>query len=324
MSSQLFLGFDIGGTKCSVVVGASPLKRMAARVVATDTSIPPDSFVERLLATADALLADSGLGNNDLAGIGVVCGGPLDEYTGRILGPPNLPGWDDVAILDAIEKRFGRRGRLMNDANAGALAEWHYGAGSGHDSVVFLTFGTGMGAGMILNGAPYSGVSGNAGEVGRLRMTMELEGVGAISDTFEGFCSGGGLARLANFRARHAGVSAESLYELDEGVSAKSIFNAARRGNAHAERLVDLCAEALGHGLAVLIDTLNPAALLLGSIFVRGEDLLRPKMDSILEARVLPQSLESTRVLPAGLGEAVGDVASLHMAQAVGVEDAIV
>ncbi len=106
--------------------------------------------------------------------IGVSCGGPLDAATGVIQSPPNLPGWDDIAITSRFEKAFGTPCVLENDANASAWAEWAFGAGRGCRDLVFLTFGTGLGAGLILNGLPYGGSGGLAGEVGHWRIGSDV------------------------------------------------------------------------------------------------------------------------------------------------------
>ena len=97
--------------------------------------------------------------------MGISCGGPLDASSGVILSPPNLPGWDNVKIVQMIEEKFGVPCGLQNDANACALAEWRFGAGKGTKNMIFLTFGTGMGAGLILDGKLYAGTNGMAGEI---------------------------------------------------------------------------------------------------------------------------------------------------------------
>ena len=155
----MYIGIDIGGTKCAVTLGDS--EGRIVRKIRFETT-DRDSTLKKILdAVAEMGECDS---------IGISCGGPLDEKNGIILSPPNLPGWDDVHIVDMIKERFSVPVRLMNDANACAIAEWRFGAGVGCDNMVFLTFGTGLGAGLIINGRPYSGSIGFAGEVGHIRL----------------------------------------------------------------------------------------------------------------------------------------------------------
>ncbi|GAB3932006.1 hypothetical protein GCM10028827_29820 [Mucilaginibacter myungsuensis] len=194
----MLLGFDIGGTKCAVLLGQlTDDNIMITHKEAMPTDKPVYDMIEHLFATAESMLAQNGIDKGALTGIGISCGGPLSSRRGLILSPPNLLGWDNVPIVKMARERFGRPVLLQNDANACAVAEWKYGAGRGYDNLMFLTFGTGMGAGLILNGQLYSGISDLAGEVGHIRLAdMGPVGFGKAG-SFEGFCSGGGIAQLA-------------------------------------------------------------------------------------------------------------------------------
>jgi glucokinase len=234
---------------------------------------------------------------------GISCGGPLDAARGVILNPPNLPGWVDIAVCRAFTDRFGGRAFLMNDANASALAEWHFGAGKGCRHMVFLTAGTGMGAGLILNGRLYEGATGDAGEVGHLRLRADGPMGFGKRGSFEGFCSGGGIARLA------AGMGWPGA-----AVTLKDIAEAATRGDALALKVIDTAGERLGEALALLIDTLNPERIVLGGYFPRCSSLLLPAMNRALAAEALPSALAGCRILPAILGETIGSNAAIAVA----------
>lgn len=200
----MLLAFDIGGTKCAVILGDknenNGLDIVAKEVLLTNK--PMYEMIELLFHTAESLLKKNAVSMEDLGGIGISCGGPLNSKKGLILSPPNLPGWDNIPIVSLTEERFGKKTILQNDANACATAEWKYGAGKGFSNLIFLTFGTGMGAGLILDGRLYSGISGLAGEVGHLRLA-EMGPVGfGKAGSFEGFCSGGGIAQLAQIKVR--------------------------------------------------------------------------------------------------------------------------
>lgn len=196
---KLLLGIDIGGTKCAACLGESGGSglRIAAKKRFETPAGNPRKAVEKLLSLSAEILEENAAPPESLSAIGVSCGGPLDSKRGVILSPPNLPGWDGIEISAAFESRFGAPCGLQNDANACALAEWKFGAGRGLESMVFLTFGTGLGAGLILDGKLYSGASDNAGEVGHVR----LAGRGPVGygkrGSFEGFCSGAGIAKIA-------------------------------------------------------------------------------------------------------------------------------
>ena len=205
----ILVGVDIGGTKTTVVLGRT---RLGGLDILDRTQFPTEprtrswhDVVRDIIGATGQMRARvemppgaaGGLGGAPLEGIGVSCGGPLDSRAGLIQSPPNLPGWDNVPVIRELERGLGSRAFLQNDANACALAEWRFGAGRGTRNMVFLTFGTGMGAGLILDGRLYEGTNDLAGEVGHVRRAEEGPTGYGKTGTFEAFCSGGGIAALA-------------------------------------------------------------------------------------------------------------------------------
>jgi len=314
------LGLDIGGTKCAVIIGES--EKQNIRVLAKRRFPTPDTPTEairQMMQASDELLTELALTKAELAGIGISCGGPLDSREGVIQSPPNLPGWDNIEICDIFARRYGVPVHLQNDANACAYAEWKYGAGRGTRNMLFLTFGTGLGAGLILDGRLYVGTNDMAGEVGHVR----LEPYGPVgygkSGSFEGFCSGSGIAQMGRIMALERiqlgdpPALCESVSGL-ELLNAKVLGDAAEAGDAFSLEVYRRCGEYLGRGLAVLVDILNPELIVLGSIFVRSEELLRDAMLASLAREALPQALRVCGVVPAALGESLGDIAALSVA----------
>lgn len=310
------LGLDIGGTKCAVVTAecdSGSISLLKKESCATDLKIPPEKMIDRILTLADGIL------EKKPDAIGVSCGGPLDCERGVILSPPNLPGWDEVKIVSRLEKHYGVKATLQNDANACAVAEWKFGAGKGLENIIFLTFGTGLGAGLILNGRLYKGTNGNAGEAGHIRL-KEAGPVGyGKAGSFEGFCSGGGIAQLAFMKALEKAQSGEYPSYFKKGmtlheVTAKSVAEAADSGDETALEVYRICGEQLGRGLSVLIDLLNPQAIILGSIFARSQHLLWESTKKAVEKEALPFSSACCRILPAALGESIGDYAAIAAA----------
>lgn len=316
----MLLGFDIGGTKCAVVLGkASGDKLDIVGKIAMPTVQPPYTMIEKLFVTAEELLAKHKLTNADLQGIGISCGGPLNSKRGVVLSPPNLPGWDNIPMVKMTTERFGRPALLQNDANACAVAEWKYGAGKGFENVIFMTFGTGMGAGLILNGRLYSGTSDFAGEVGHLRLS-DIGPVGfGKAGSFEGWCSGGGIAQLAQIKVRErlqVGKKVSFCASLDElsTLTAKIVAEAAHNGDELAIDIYNTCAEYLGRGLSLLIDILNPEVIIMGSIYGRAKSLLDERMMQVIHREAYIGAHEVCRIVPAGLGESIGDMAALSLA----------
>ncbi len=332
-------GIDIGGTKCAVCLGEAEEDRV--RVLGKrrfpTPSTPADTlarFVEQLAGLLEELsittpggahrqgtpgAAVGAASRPGLACIGISCGGPLDSRAGLILSPANLPGWDRIDVFTPFAERFGVPVALQNDANACALAEWQWGAGRGCQNVIFLTFGTGMGAGLILDGRLYSGTNELAGEVGHLRLAPDGPLGYGKAGSFEGFCSGGGIANLARSQAeasllRHqVPLYCPTLEDLP-GVSAEKVGQAAQAGDPVALEVFDMVAWRLGQGLALLVDILNPQRIVIGSIWGRQRALLEAATLRVLQEEALPLALSVCQVVPAGLGESVGDLASLGVA----------
>lgn len=312
----MILGFDIGGTKCAVMTASWENGSIQIRnkiKLDTDLTVSPETMLARLIERAEEIVTEKP------ESIGISCGGPLDSARGVILGPPNLPGWDHVEIVRILEEHYGAPAHLQNDANACAVAEWKFGAGRGCRNMAFLTFGTGLGAGLILDGKLYSGTNDNAGECGHIRLNRFGPVGYGKAGSFEGFCSGGGLAQLGYTLAmeqvqqgRYPAYFQPGMTAAD--VTAKSVAEAARAGDETALQVYEICGTYLGRGLSVLIDLLNPQRIVIGSIFARSGDLLRPAMERVIRQEALGQASSCCRIVPAELGEEIGDYAAIATA----------
>jgi len=319
---MLHLGFDIGGTKCAVVLGRTTGNQpeiLGRKVFETASAASPHGTVERMCALGDELLVEAGLTSAEVASIGISCGGPLDSTAGLILSPPNLPGWDGIPVVRIVQEHFGVPVMLQNDANAGALAEWKFGAGKGLRNLIFITFGTGCGSGLILNGKLYAGTNDNAGECGHIRLA-EYGPVGyGKAGGMEGFCSGAGIAQLGQaflLEMVQKGKTSElcERYKAGEPVTAKLLAEYARKGDPAAMETYRTSAKKLGYGLSVLIDILNPEAILIGGVYSRCTDLIYEECINVIRSEALSLSSNVCRIMPAGLGEQIGDFASLAVA----------
>ena len=320
---KYLIGLDIGGTKCAVLLGRldnnGDINVLDKTVYTTAEYAGPDKMLPRLQNGITDLLTKNKLVSADISSIGISCGGPLDSKRGVVLSPPNLPGWDEVYIVKYFEEHFSIPTAVQNDANACALAEWKFGAGRGTQNMIFLTFGTGLGAGLIIDGRLYSGTNDNAGEVGHIR----LDNFGPVgygkAGSFEGFCSGGGIAQLAGTKAMEKFQMGEKvsfcsgISEL-QSITTQIVAEAANRGDSLALEVFEICGTYFGKGLSVLIDILNPECIVIGSIFVRAGHLLIPSLEKTLQAEALPLARKVCRIVPAQLDEQIGDIASLSVA----------
>jgi glucokinase len=317
------IGIDIGGTKCAVLSGRlhedGNLEVTGKLGFITADHPSPGKMLPQLQSGIDKILKDQQLTPKDISAIGISCGGPLNSKTGVVLSPPNLPGWNEVHIVKFFEDKFSVPPALQNDANACALAEWKFGAGRGTRNMVFLTFGTGLGAGLIIDGKLYAGTNDNAGEVGHIRLE-EFGPVGyGKTGSFEGFCSGSGIAQLARLKAIEQfqmGKKVTYCPGFDDlmSLTAQRVAEAANEGDPVALKVFEICGTYMGKGLSVIIDILNPECIVIGSIFVRAGHLLIPSLEKSLETEALPLARKVCRIVPAELDECIGDIASLSVA----------
>lgn len=313
---KYWIGVDIGGTKCAVSLGAGEnaqsmqLQKTRRYPTAGTANDMLQVLCEGIRELSDGITIRS---------IGVSCGGPLDSRSGLILSPPNLPGWNEVPVVQRFSETFSVPCYLQNDADAGALAEWKFGAGKGLENLVFITCGTGFGAGMILNGRLYSGSCDMAGEIGHIRAAQTGPVGYGKPGSYEGFCSGAGIAKIAKTLALaelNEGRSTQfcgSYSELQQ-ITAQTVAQAAGRGDPLALRVFQQTGEWLGRASALLIDLLNPQAIILGSIFVRCEQLLRTPCETVIRQECLRQSASACRILASQLGEHIGNIAALAVA----------
>lgn len=303
----MMVGVDIGGTKTAVVagIGHKIMQRTAFE------TLDCNSTIEKIIEIISGI--------DHIEAIGISCGGPLNSKTGVILSPPNLPGWDNVQIVSILKEAFNIPVMIQNDANACAIAEWRFGAGIGCNNMIFLTFGTGLGAGLILDGKIYTGTNDMAGEVGHIRLCDNGPVGYGKSGSFEGFCSGGGIAALGKIRATEQlqmgkTVSYCTSYDQLQAITAKSIAQCANDGHADAAEVYKECGRKLGYGLSILIDVLNPERIVIGSVYQRSGNLLIDEMNRVISAETLELSRSVCTVVPAQLGDEIGDWAALAVA----------
>ena len=305
------IGIDIGGTKCALSVGACTADdvKILHREEFPTKGLSWQEVLEEFGKRIENLPARRGEDAADtIRNIGISCGGPLDSKRGVIMSPPNLPGWDDVPVVKFFADRFKVPVHLQNDANACAYAEWKFGAGRGTKNMVFMTFGTGLGAGIVIDGKLYSGTNDNAGEIGHIRLAPTGPVGYNKEGSAEGFCSGAGMTKLAFIRAKEQGV------ELPADFSTKELFRRIDEGDAFCTAVFRESAAHLGMILSYTIDILNPEVIVLGGVFMRQQERFLKEIAPILEREALPFANKVCRIAGAGLSENIGDYAALAVA----------
>lgn len=286
------LGIDIGGTKCAVCLARD------GEIVEREgfaTGGTPLDVLDRLAAMASVMARE------DVIGVGVSCGGPLDADAGLIQSPPNLPAWDNIPAKQFLTDRLGLPVKLENDANATAVAEWKLGAGRGTRSMAFLTVGTGIGAGLILDERLYRGKRGLAGEVGHAVILPDgPECLCGKRGCLEALASGSAIGRAATAR-------------MGMPMTGREAVEAFLAGDPVASEIVIGAARYLGIGLANLLQTLDLERIILGTIAIHaGHRYLSVVKQTMIE-NSWPSINEGVEVVPCGLGDRAQDYAAISL-----------
>ncbi len=305
-SNSIYLGLDIGGTKLAAVTGLNDgtILHRAEAPTSHGTVEGWRTSADSLIVLAQTVCQLTGVPPWDCISVGISCGGPLDSKTGVVLRPPNLPEWDNVPIRDFVMDRLSVRVvALENDANATAVAEHEWGAGVGVGNMAYLTFGTGMGAGLILDGKLFRGKRDFAGEIGHA--TIYPDGPICLCGKrgcLEAIASGGAIDRIG--RERYG----------DQTVNAAIVCERARGGDAVALGIIDEASRALGIGIANLLQTLDLEMVILGSLALKAGDLFLQPVRRYAEHYAWDSVMDGVRIVPAGLGFEAQDKAALAVA----------
>jgi glucokinase len=307
--SSTILGIDIGGTKTACVEGTASAEILQRIEIPTRAIEPFASTFPVIVEHANELIVAARHAGRTIIAISVSVGGPLKIEEGVLIDPPHLPGWHHVPLKAHLEASFpGVPVFVEHDGNAGALAEFHFGVGKirpGLRHLIFLTFGTGVGGGFILNGQLLRGASDTAGEIGHWRLAEDGPLGFGKRGSWESFASGAGLVELAAqmFPARWNPKT--PIRDLVESMVAN---------DPEALQVAAAAGKWMGRGLALLIDALNPQVIVFGSLGVAlGERIFEPAR-SVIAEEALPQAAAACELVPSVLGRQIGDVAALMAA----------
>ncbi len=314
MAKPSVIGIDIGGTKTAIVEGTADGFIWHRDAFPTQADQPYDVLVERLRPLLASFVSRGTAEGRKPVAISISVGGPLRIRDAVLINPPHLPGWHGVNLGEAFRPHAsGLPVFVEHDGNAGALAEYYFGVGKPYPDLqhlIFLTFGTGLGAGFIINGRLLHGASDTAGEVGHWRLANEGPIGFGKHGSWEGFASGRGLVSLASLRYPHRWTMQTPIRDLIDSMLS---------GDADAVAVATEAGEWMGRGIALLIDALNPEVVALGSLGRVLGDLIIEPAKRIVAIEALPQAAAAVQIVPAILGKQIGDVASI-MAGLVGLK----
>ena len=293
---QPVLAFDIGGTKLAagVVDGSGIIHSFL--VAPTRPEDGPGLVLARLFELGRQAVTGSDVAWQQIAAVGIGCGGPLDAERGLLLAPPHLPGWVGVPVASLAQREFERPAFLENDGTAAAAGEHLYGAGVGTRNFVYLTISTGVGGGVVVDNRLFRGPFGNGTELGHITVDWHgrlCRGCGRRG-CLEAYVSGTSIGE----RGREAGL---------ENVTAEDVAAAARDGDPIATAVWEETVAALACGVTSIVNIFEPEVVVIGGGVSRsGEQLLGPVRD-LVRAHAMGSAAHG-EIVQAALGDYVGVV----------------
>jgi glucokinase len=309
------VAIDLGGTstRAAYYANAEP-PAQAQHKLPTPSELGPEAVLDCIAQAIEDVLPTRT--RPDRIGIGAP--GPLDPYRGVILDTPNLVGMVNMPLRDRIAARFGCPVALGNDANLAALGELRYGAGRGARHLLYLTIGTGIGGGVIVEGQLLLGKRGLGAELGHMQVIASGDpcGCGQVGH-LEAIASGPAIARAA--RQRLLSGESSSMSQLPgspDSVTASDIGRAALQGDPLARSVIEQAGQAIGRHLASLVHAFDPEVIVLGG----GVSLIGPlffePIERTLRLHVMhPAYLEGLRLVPAELGDEAGLIGAMILAR---------
>jgi glucokinase len=303
------IAVDIGGTHMRAAAYAQdeiqPIKHKKIRTLASESG-----GLNRLIR----VIEDVWPKNDSVTAIGLGSPGPLDPHTGYLLAPPNNPEWHNFPLAPNVEKHFGVKTYLDNDANLAGLGEYRYGAGKGHHHVLYITVSTGIGAGVITDKRLLQGFHGLAAELGHCIIDPDGPPCSCgFNGHLEAFSSGPAIVKyvIAELEA-----GATSILKRGQEMTARDVSEAALAGDELAIRAYQRAGEYLGIGVASFLHAFDPSIIIFGGGVSQVGKLLFDPFETSLKKRVFhPRYLEGLVITQAQLGDDAGLLGARALAE---------
>lgn len=310
-SPEQLIGIDIGGTKVAAGIVDSHGEILSHTRTPMSCRGTAETGLASVVSAIEALFAKSPGSLKKFPHIGICAPGPLDPRTGVIINPPNVPCWRDYPLASAVAQHFSATVKLDNDANAGGLAEYLWGAGRGYRNVFFATIGTGIGTGIVLDGKIFHGRTGSAAEGGHV--SIDLNGPTCNcgkKGCIEVLASGTAIARRAKERLAKSKKDGSKLLALAggkiEAVRSEMVAKAAAAGDALSKQILEDTLEYLAVWLGNVVDLLEPEVIILGG---GAGEMLKPRFSEIqnrMKHWCVNSRYHEIPIVPAHYGENAG------------------
>jgi glucokinase len=311
----MFLGIEIGGTKLQLGVGPDDGQLRGLWRGTVDVAAGPEGIRRQIVATVPELLEKAGIERGELLGVGIGFGGPVDDATHTVIKSHQIEGWDNYPLADWIAEVVGLPAVLGNDADVAGLAEALHGAGKGLSPIFYITIGSGIGGGFIINGEIYRGCGRGAAEIGHLQFQIywlkdPQHVFNGPKETLEQLASGWGIAETA----KRCVINEQPIYSIlysrmqDENrpLTAKDVATAASQGDAFAQSIVNTSVGYLADALCHVIALLCPRRVVIGGgVSLMAEEFLFQPLRRMVAEHVFNPFAGLTDIVPAALGEEV-------------------
>lgn len=307
---------DLGATRVAVGVADLAGRLIVHHEEPGDVTRGPEAVLGRVDTLFKQMIARTGTQPTSLWGIGIGVPGPVEFATGRTISPPIMPGWDRYAVREQLASRYSVPVWIDNDVNVMALGEYRAGVARGHRNAIFVKVGTGIGAGLLIDGCLHRGVQGSAGDVGHIQVSDDPSIVCRCGNVgcLEALAGGAALARLGAAAAADGRSPLLADRRRDQsGIDAADVARAAAHGDPFSVELIAQAGRLTGRMIATLVNALNPSLVVVGGGVTRTGDLLLAVIRETVYARSLPLATRDLQILGSSLADLAGLTGAAHM-----------
>ena len=297
-------GIDIGATHMSIIVANFAAQVILEKEVSLDISAGPEPCLEMAHNVLKGMMESINSGIDELSAIGIGVPGPILTEAGMVVAPPIMPGWDQYPIRDSLQERWKCPVSLSNDAELGALGEWASGAGRGELNLAYIKVGTGIGAGILINGQIYRGASGSAGEIGHI--TVDESGPPCKCGNrgcLEAIASGTAIARQAQQAVKDGKRTELANIQPVGHITSQDVIDLAQKGDLISQQILTRAGEQVGIALAGLVNLFNPNMIVVGGGVPKIGDLFIQPMREAVQKRSMRAAAQAVKISVALLGK---------------------
>ncbi|MFA6990060.1 MAG: ROK family protein [Candidatus Gastranaerophilaceae bacterium] len=308
MTKKFRIGVDIGGTNVKIALVDLKGHIVYSNSVPTRAEMGYAYTIENIKTTIKECLKETKNPIENIIGIGFGLPGQIDSKKGIVKLLPNIPGWVNVPLAEMIEKEFSVPVKIDNDVRVATLGELNFGAGKGCQNLICITVGTGVGAGLVVNGQIVRGASMAAGEIGHLIVEKNNGEICGCGNTgcLEAYASGPSIVKMAYDYIMGGKSTKFKELAVNGPITPYMVYEAAKLGDAVAKRIFLIVGESLGTALASVVNLLNPEKIIIGGGVGQAGDLLFDSIRETIDKRALSVSAEAVEIVPAELGESAG------------------